>query len=130
MGTQFDITPYLIGIISLITLLFSTWLVPLIKRKTTKEQQDIICSVADVVVFAAEKLYGALQGEKKLEYAIRVGMERLEKYGIKINASSLRPYIEAAVQALDLRQEVAAFMGDSYSVPGLADILRTSGEGK
>ena len=129
MEFQFDITPYIIGILALAALFFSTWLVPLIKRKTTKEQQSIICSVADVVVFAAEKLFGALRGEEKLAYAIQNGIEMLSSHGIKLDAEKLRPYIEAAVKALDLRQETNDALTDS-PVQGLADFLRSDDEGK
>ena len=129
MELQFDITPYIIGILVLLALFFSTWLVPLIKRKTTKEQQNIICSIADVVVFAAEKLFGAMHGEEKLAYAIGHGLDILSSHGIILDAEALRPYIEAAVQALDLRQEVADTI-NCTPIEGLADFLRSDDEGR
>ena len=118
---MFDITPYLIGLISLITLFIATWLVPLIKSKTTKEQQETIQAIADTVVYAAEQLFGSGMGKTKLEYAKERANERLKKYGIKLDEASLRPYIEAAVKALNLRQEWV----DPYvePVPGLSEFL-------
>lgn len=126
---MFDITPYLIGFLSLLALFFATWLIPMIKSKTTAQQQEIICSVTETVVFAAEKLFGALHGDEKLAYAIDQAVKRLEKYGIKLDASALRPYIESAVMALDLRKDISQ-IGFSDPVPGLADFLRSDDEGK
>lgn len=125
---QFDITPYLIGILSLITLYIATRLVPLIKSKTTHDQQELIQSVINTVVYAAEQLFGSNKGQEKLAYATDQAIKRLEKYGITLDASALRPYIEGAVKALNLRQGEAIYDGDV--IPGLADFLRSDDEGK
>lgn len=125
---MFDITPYLIGLLSLIALFLATYLVPLIKSKLTENQQILICSMVDIAVFAAEKLYGGNNAENKLRYALEQAEDRLKMYGIKMDADSLRPYIEAAVKALDIRQ-VASDRLDQ-PVPGLADFLRSDDEGK
>ena len=103
----FDITPYLIGIISLITLYIATRLVPLIKSKTNADQQEIIQGIINTVVYAAEQLFGSKKGKEKLEYATEQAIALLNKIGITLNASALRPYIEAAVMALNLRQNEA-----------------------
>lgn len=102
---EFDITPYLIGLLSLVALFISTWLVPMIKSKTTESQQEIISACAHIVVYAAEQLFGTKKGQEKLAYATERLQERLKKYGIKIDNSALRPYIEAAVKALKFEQE-------------------------
>ena len=102
---EFDITPYLIGILSLVALFIATWLVPMIKSKTTAAQQEIIQAGANVVVYAAEQLFGTKKGAEKLAYAMERLQERMKAYGIKIDNSALRPYIEAAVKALNFEQE-------------------------
>ena len=102
---EFDITPYLIGLLSLVALFISTWLVPMIKSKTNESQQEIISAGAHIVVYAAEQLFGTKKGEEKLAYATERLQERLKAYGIKIDNSALRPYIEAAVKALKFEQE-------------------------
>lgn len=102
---EFDITPYLIGILSLVALFISTWLIPMIKSKTNQTQQEIIQAGANIVVYAAEQLFGTKHGEEKLAYATERLQERLAKYGIKIDNGALRPYIEAAVKALKFEQD-------------------------
>ena len=54
---EFDITPYLIGFLSLLALFISTWLIPMIKSKTTVSQQQIIRAGANIVVYAAEQIF-------------------------------------------------------------------------
>lgn len=120
---EFDITPYLIGFFSLLTLFISSWLIPMIKSKTTQNQQDIIQAGANIVVYAAEQLFGTGFGQEKLAYATERLQERLKKYGIKIDNSALRPYIEAAVKALNLRQ--GDHMIIDAPVEGIADWLRS-----
>lgn len=102
---EFDITPYVIGILGLLSMFITTWLVPMIKSKTTESQQEIISAGAHIVVYAAEQLFGTKKGEEKLAYATERLQERLKAYGIKIDNSALRPYIEAAVKALKFEQE-------------------------
>ena len=130
---NFDVTPYLVGLLSLITLFISSWLIPMIKSKTTLGQQETIQAVVNTVVYAAEQLFGSRQGKEKLAYATEYALSRLNKYGIKLDAEAIRPYIEGAVKALNLKiDSSAASILEGYSdpVPGLADFLRSDDEGK
>lgn len=127
---EFDITPYLIGFLSLLALFISTWLIPMIKSKTTVEQQEVIQAVANIVVYAAEQLFkGTGKGQEKLAYAMEKLHERLKAYGIKLDDEALRPYIEAAVKALNLKQGESSSHEhgeDSEPVPGLQEWLLSS----
>lgn len=125
----FDITPYVTGIFSLILLFISSWLIPMIKSKTTKEQQEIIQAGANIVVYAAEQLFkGTGMGQEKLAYATDQLRKQLANRGMKLDASALRPYIEAAVKALNLKQE-QGILEECTAVPGLANWLRSDDEG-
>ena len=120
----FDITPYLIGFLSLLALFITTWLIPMIKSKTTVEQQEVIQALANIVVYAAEQLFkGTGKGAEKLAYALEKLHERLATYGIKLDSEALRPYIEAAVKSLNLRQDATSAL-NLDPVPGLADWLK------
>lgn len=126
----FDITPYVTGIFSLILLFISSWLIPMIKSKTTKEQQEIIQAGANIVVYAAEQLFkGTGMGQEKLAYATDQLRKQLANRGMKLDASALRPYIEAAVKALNLKQG-QGILEECTAVPGLANWLRSDDEGK
>ena len=101
---EFDITPFITGILGLIAMFISAWLVPMIRAKTNESQQEIIQAGANIVVYAAEQLFGTKKGEEKLAYATERLQDRLSKYGIKIDNGALRPYIEAAVKELNFIQ--------------------------
>ena len=84
-----DLTPILQAIIALLAALVTYKLIPWIKSKTTGQQQANLQAVVKMLVFAAEQLYGANQGEQKLQYV----KERLQERGYDIDI----PSIESAV---------------------------------
>ena len=88
-----DLTPIFQAIIALLAALVTYKLIPWIKSKTTAQQQANISALAKVAVYAAEQLYGAGQGDKKLEYA----REILMSAGFNVNTDVLRAEIESAV---------------------------------
>lgn len=124
---QFDITPYVAGLLSLLALFISTWLIPMIKAKTTVAQQEVIQAGANIVVYAAEQLFGSGKGKEKLAYATEQLQERLKKYGIRLDVDALRPYIEAAVKALNLRQDISGAFSDD-AIPGLSELIHADSE--
>ena len=93
-----DLTGIITAIIGLIFTFITTKLIPLIKAKTTKEQQETMLAIAKTVVYAAEQLYGAGHGDEKLDYALA----RLGEMGYKIDSAEVRAVIEAAVKELKL----------------------------
>ena len=126
MGNTIDITPFAVGLLSLIALFISGFLVPMIKSKTTKNQQETIRIIASTVVYAAEQLFGTERGKDKLAYATAQMKTWLAKLGIRIDTSALRPYIEAAVKEL-------SFMEDSEEIPDaqipcLGEFIRSDDE--
>ena len=85
-----DFTPLIEAIIAVIAAIITMWVIPWIKAKTTNEQQAGIRATVRTLVFAAEQLYGAGNGEEKLKYVV----EELSRKGIYID----RFEIEAAVK--------------------------------
>lgn len=96
-----DLTAIVTVIFDLICTLIAVKLIPLIKSKTTAEQQAHLQAIINSVVYAAEQLFGAGRGEEKLDYAL----SQLEEMGIKIDKPAVRVGIEAAVKALNLTQD-------------------------
>lgn len=84
-----NLTPILQALIGLLAALVTYRLIPWIKARTTSEQQAQIRAAVRIAVFAAEQLFGAGNGEAKLEYAIKW----LEDQGYHVS----RAEIEAAV---------------------------------
>ena len=69
-------------------------MIPWLKSKTTKEQQDYLLATARVLVYAAEQVYGAGKGDVKMQYV----QDELESRGLSIDL----PVIEAAVREMNL----------------------------
>ena len=92
-----DLTPIFQAVIALLAALITYKLIPWIKARTTKDQQEAIQAVARIAVFAAEQIYGAGNGEDKLQYAIGV----LNRAGYDMNTTLARESIEKAVAEMN-----------------------------
>lgn len=103
-----DLTPIFQAIIALLAALVTYKLIPWIRSKTTKQQQDNLETAARIAVFAAEQLWGAAKetNEEKLHYAL----EWLENAGFTMDTDILRAAIEKAVYQLRPAARMAAFM--------------------
>ena len=93
-----DLTPIFQAIIALLCALITYKLIPWIKSKTTKQQQENLEAAARIAVYAAEQLYGAGNGDKKLEYA----REALLAAGYDLNTEIIRAAVESAVRSMDI----------------------------
>lgn len=93
-----DLTPIFQAVIALLAALVTYKLIPWIKTKTTKGQQDNLAAAARIAVYAAEQLYGANHGDEKLEYA----RQALLAAGYDVNTETLRAAIESAVYTLPI----------------------------
>ena len=93
-----DLTPIFQAVIALLAALVTYKLIPWIKAKTTKGQQDNLAAAAKIAVYAAEQIYGANNGNEKLEYARKT----LLAAGYDVNTETLRAAIESAVYTLPI----------------------------
>lgn len=84
-----DLTKICIAILNLLVAIITYKLIPLIKAKTSEKEQALIDAAVMTAVFAAEQIYGAAEGEKKLDYALTW----LREKGFNVN----RTEVEAAV---------------------------------
>lgn len=92
-----DLTPILQAIIALLATIITVKVIPWIKSKTTTQQQILLQATVDILVSAAEQLYGAGHGTEKLEYV----KNELEIRGYTVDVAA----IEAAVRELTARGE-------------------------
>lgn len=95
-----NVTQILLGIIILIGGAVSLFVVPYLKAHMTAEQISILAGIAQTVVYAAEKIFGAKMGEDKLAYAMNLAKKLLEKKGLTFDEEVIRAAIEAQVQQL------------------------------
>lgn len=94
---QFDITPIIEAVVALIGAIVSAILIPYIKSRTSKEQQDEIAEWVKIAVAAAEQIYnGSGRGEEKKAYVL----DWLTSHGLKVDEALLDGLIEAAVYEL------------------------------
>ena len=91
---QIDITTILVALIGLAGTLASVMLVPWLKARTTAEQWSTIILWAKAAVKAAEVLYGAGQGQDKLNYALDWVSDLCAGAGFAVDKTKLRTVIE------------------------------------
>lgn len=91
-----DLTPIFQAVIALLAALITYKLIPWIRSKTTKQQQENLYAAARITVYAAEQLFGAGQGEEKLDYAIAA----LKRAGYDIDKQLVRETIEEIVNGM------------------------------
>lgn len=98
MNINIDMTQVFLGVISLITIIITSIVVPWIKSKTTAAQQDTIRTLATVAVYAAQQLFGNGNNDEKKEYALQQVSEGLKKYHINLTSDEISTYIEGALK--------------------------------
>ena len=100
-----NITQILLGIILILGGVATLIVWPYIKTHVTAEQIQLLTGIAQTVVYAAEKIFGAKMGKDKLAYALGLAKALLEKKGLTFDEDTIRAAIEAQVQQLNLDQK-------------------------
>lgn len=100
-----DITQILLGLILILGGVFTLVVWPYIKSHVSAEQLSMLAGIAQTVVFAAEKIFGAKMGDDKLAYALNLAKKLLEQKGLKFDEETIRAAIEAQVKQLDIEQQ-------------------------
>ena len=100
-----NITQILLGLILILGGIFTMIVWPYIKSHVSAEQLSMLAGIAQTVVFAAEKIFGAKMGEDKLAYALNLAKKLLEKKGLSFDEETIRAAIEAQVEQLSLDQK-------------------------
>jgi len=114
-----NITQILLGVIVLIGAAVSLFVLPYVKTHMTSEQISILTGIAQTVVYAAEKIFGAKMGSDKLAYALGLAKSLLGKKGLTFDEDVIRAAIEAQVQQLSLEKTTAETPAVTVSVPTL-----------
>lgn len=105
-----NITQILLGVIILIGGVVSLFVMPYLRTHVSAEQIALLSGIAQTVVYAAEKIFGAKMGPDKLEYALNLAKSLLKKKGLTFDEDVIRAAIEAQVQQLSL--DMKAVQGD------------------
>ena len=104
-----DLTPICEAIIALLAAVITMYLIPWIKVRTNEQQQAYIHAAVKVAVYAAEKLYGAGNGDMKLAYAQRI-LE--DNYNIKLDAHKIGAAVDAAIKDMEMHETPILMTGE------------------
>lgn len=91
-----DLTPIIQAIFALLAALVTYKLIPWIKAKTTAEQRKLLMAMTSTLVFAAEQLYGAGNGQAKLDYVV----EQLEERGFTADRAAIEAIVKDYAEEL------------------------------
>ena len=98
MDIQFDITFIVEIVFTLICLIAARYILPWLKANMTVKQQQELNEILDVIVYAAQQVFGGTgRGAERKEYALNCVEAWLNSRGIKIDADRLDVLLEAAV---------------------------------
>lgn len=97
-----DITQILLGIIILLGGLISVFVIPYVKTHVSVEQLTLLSGIAQTVVYAAEKIFGAKMGKDKLAYALDLAKKLLASKKLSFDEDVIRAAIESQVQQLTI----------------------------
>lgn len=90
-----DLTPIFQAVVALLAAIITFRVIPWIKARTNEKQQANLLAAARSAVFAAEQIYGANNGDLKLDYAL----DLLEDRGYHLDRDILRSVVEDCVKA-------------------------------
>lgn len=96
-----DLTNLIEALIAVLIAVAMRYLIPWIKTKMSKDQEETLYTIVSIAVMAAEKLYGAKKGDDKLAYVERY----LEARGVKVDTMRLKAYVNAAIKQMDQKQD-------------------------
>ena len=92
-----DVTPILEAIIALAASAITIFLIPWLKKRFGNEKMENIRGLVEIAVYAAEKLYGAGNGDQKLEYAEAF----LARHKIKLDTAELIAMVNAEIKKME-----------------------------
>ena len=70
-------------------------MIPWLKSKLNREQQDYLLATTRVLVYAAEQLYGAGKGAEKLDYVVK----ELESRGFTADRAAIEATVAEQLNA-------------------------------
>ncbi|MCM1544272.1 MAG: phage holin family protein [Ruminococcus sp.] len=100
---KIDITPILQVLLTLLSAIMTTCIIPLIKTRLTEEKQEKLKFWVEIAVKAAEQIYGSKAGQQKKEYVVQFLLSK----GIVFDVDEVSAMIEGAVFELTKKESEA-----------------------
>lgn len=92
-----DLTPIIQAIIGLAATAITVFLIPWLRERFGNEKLEKARGWVEIAVLAAEKLYGAGNGDAKLAYAEKV----LAEHKIKLDFDTLKAMVNAEIKKME-----------------------------
>ena len=92
-----DFTPLLEAVITLAATAITVFLIPWLRERFGNEKLAKAKGWVEIAVLAAEKLYGAGNGDAKLEYAENF----LAEHKIKLDFDTLKAMVDAEIKKME-----------------------------
>lgn len=119
-----DFTPLVQAVITLAAAAITVFLIPWLKERYGNETLEKARHWVQIAVYAAEKLYGAGNGDQKLEYAEAF----LAQHKIKLDTSELIALVNAEIMNMELAEAFTAgevVLSDEVVVEGPEEAAET-----
>lgn len=97
MENMINLTPLIEAVIALLAALITMYLLPWIKEKFSAEQLQKARVWIEIGVYAAEKAYGAGNGDSKLRYV----EDLLKQKGIALDTMALKAMVDAEIKKME-----------------------------
>lgn len=92
-----DFTPLIEAVITLAAAAITVFLIPWLRERYGVEKLEKAKGWVQIAVYAAEKLYGAGNGDQKLAYAEEV----LAQHKIKLDTATLMALVDAEIKKME-----------------------------
>lgn len=92
-----DFTPLVEAIIALAAAAITMFLIPWLRARYGNETLEKARGWVQIAVYAAEKLYGAGNGDQKLAYAEQM----LAQHKIKLDTATLKAMVDAEIKKME-----------------------------
>lgn len=102
-----DLTPLFQAIIGIASVLITGFLLPWLKTKFSAEQLAKAQNWVAIGVYAAEKLYGAGNGDSKLAYVEAL----LAQHRIRLDMQTLKALVDSEIKRME--QSSALYLGEA-----------------
>ena len=102
---QIDLTQIILAVIALLGSIMTALVIPWMRGKMSAQKYEVMVALIKTGVFAAEKLYGTKEGQKKKEYVLNLLKENGYILDIDNVEESINAVIEAMVKELDIESK-------------------------
>lgn len=121
-----DLTPLVEAVIALAAAAITMFLIPWLRARYGNETLEKARGWVQIAVYAAEKLYGAGNGDQKLAYAEQV----LAQHKIKLDMTTLKAMVDAEIKKMEQSEMVVeAVPIDEQMLEHLVNVEHPGGEG-